>query len=261
MDQKMELLLQKLDEKLERQAATITNNVTSNVMQALDEKMKTLLEENNNLKTKITKLEQKLESMEKDKRKNNLVFFGIEEKEKTECELVDYLKEIIVDMGVHLDSHEIAKIYRIGQRSKKNRPVVVSFTTIWKRNLILKCKLNLPQDTYLTEDFPKEVLEIRKNLQPLLKEERKKGNLAYLKYDKLVVKPPTESNREKRKRGETESPEAPTTNTKKKQLTEKDGSSDDSTSKNGKGIAKPSILNYVARGRTASLSDSKTTKN
>lgn len=101
------------------------------------------------------------------------------------------------------------------------------------------------------------MLEIRKNLQPLLKEERKKGNLAYLKYDKLVVKPPTESNREKRKRGETESPEAPTTNTKKKQLTEKDGSSDDSTSKNGK----PSILNYVARGRTASLSDSKTTKN
>ncbi|GBP12045.1 Putative uncharacterized transposon-derived protein F52C9.6 [Eumeta japonica] len=44
------------------------------------------------------------------------------------------------------------------------------------------------KDIYITEDYTKEVLEKRKLLQTRLKEERMKGNFAYLKYDKLVVK-------------------------------------------------------------------------
>ncbi|CAH0718185.1 unnamed protein product, partial [Brenthis ino] len=261
MGQNMEWLLTKLDEKLNQQALIITTNFTSNVMQALDEKMKTLLEENNTLKTRITQLEHKIESMEKDKRKINLVFFGIEEKEKTEYELVDYLKDIIVEMGVHLESHEIAKIYRIEQPSNKNRPIVASFTTTWKKHLIQRSKSNLQQGIYLKEDYPKEVLETRKKLLPLLEEERKKGNLAYLKYNKLVVKNPKDSNREKRKRDKTESPEAPPTNIKKKQINDKRGPSNDSPANNSQGIVKPGILNYVVRGRTSSLSEPKTTKN
>ncbi|CAH2085156.1 unnamed protein product [Euphydryas editha] len=216
MDQNIEWLLLKLEDKLNQQTSLISTNVTNNIMQAFDEKMKTLLEENNNLKTRITKLEQKIEFMEKDKRKNNLVFFGIEEKEKTEFELVECMKKIIEEMGIQLESQEIAKIYRIGQRSNKNRPIVVSFTTTWKKNLIQKNKSNLPKDIYLTEDYPKEVLETRKKLKPIVEEERKKGNFAYIKYDKIVVKNLKDSNREKRKRDNAESPETSPTNTKKK---------------------------------------------
>lgn len=39
----MELLLQKLDEKLEKQAENIMYSVTKNVMEALDEKMRTIM--------------------------------------------------------------------------------------------------------------------------------------------------------------------------------------------------------------------------
>ncbi|KAI8423455.1 hypothetical protein MSG28_012587 [Choristoneura fumiferana] len=60
MDKSMELLLHKLDEKLEKQTEKITHSVTKNVMEALDEKMKTIIEENNILKNKISELEQKL---------------------------------------------------------------------------------------------------------------------------------------------------------------------------------------------------------
>ncbi|GBP47410.1 High-affinity choline transporter 1 [Eumeta japonica] len=56
-----------------------------------------------------------------------------------------------------------------------------------------------------TEDFPKEVLAKRKALQEKLKEERKKGKIVFLKYDKLVVKE-NESIKEKRKRETSSSP-------------------------------------------------------
>lgn len=130
MDKNMELLLNKLDEKFKNQTEIITHSVTKSVMEVLDEKMKTIMEENTKLKDKISELESKLKRAEIEKRKNNLVAFGISENIKYETELVDYIKEIIVGMGVHMDSQEISKVYRVGQKTEnKNRPVVVTITT------------------------------------------------------------------------------------------------------------------------------------
>ncbi|KAI8430992.1 hypothetical protein MSG28_001085 [Choristoneura fumiferana] len=178
-------------------------------MEALDEKMKTIIEENNILKNKISELEQKLKAVDREKRKNNLVFFGMEERGKSEGELVDYIKDLIVDMGVHMDSHEISNVYRIGIKSKnKNRPVVASITTRWKKHIILKNKTSLPPGIYVKEDYSKEILEKRKQLQPQLEEENKKGNIAYIKYDRLIVLKQKGNNREKRKRVTSDSPKS-----------------------------------------------------
>ncbi|XP_045450800.1 uncharacterized protein LOC123659644 [Melitaea cinxia] len=68
-----------------------------------------------------------------------------------------------------------------------------------------KQKRNL-KEVYVTEDFPKEILERRRELQPKLKEERAKGNFAYIKYDQLIVKEGN-INKEKRKREQSTSPE------------------------------------------------------
>ncbi|CAG4917041.1 unnamed protein product [Colias eurytheme] len=61
------------------------------------------------------------------------------------------------------------------------------------------------QNAELKESITKKVLEKRKALQADLIEERKKGNIAYLKYDKLIVKENT-NNQEKRKRETSASP-------------------------------------------------------
>lgn len=230
----------KLEEKLDKQAEIITLSVTKNVMEAIDDKIKTISEENKVLKNKVSELENKLQIYEREKRKSNLIFFGVDERGKSEHELVDYIKEIIEDMGVHMNSQEICNIYRIGKPAEnKNRPVVITITTQWKKHLIQKNRVNLPQGIYFKEDFPKEVLETRKKLQQSLEEERKKGNLAYIKYDKLVVKKPRDTNREKRKREKTISPTTTASSTKK-QVTN---------------ILKPNILNYVSRGNTSSISE------
>ncbi|KAF9415769.1 hypothetical protein HW555_006670 [Spodoptera exigua] len=209
MEKQMEIFFSKINEKFDEQTLKLTTAITKNVMEALEEKLKILSEENNNLKTKVNNLEQKITFLEKEKRKNNLVLFGIEEKGKTETELMNSITEIIVKAGTQLDIHEISYIRRIGAETEKQRPLIMSLTTTWKKHLILKNKRNLPTSVSVKEDFPREVLEKRKQLQPRVEAERKNGNIAYIKYDQIIVKKPTHNNREKRKRETTTSPTTP----------------------------------------------------
>lgn len=249
----MELLLQKLDEKLEKQAETITHSVTRSVMEALDEKMRTITEENDYLKKKVSELEQKLKGADRERRKSNLVFFGVEEKGKSEGELVDYIKEIIVDMGVHMVSQEISNVFRVGKQTEnKNRPVVVSITTQWKKHLILKNKPKLPPGLNIKEDYSKETLEKRKELQPQVEEEKKNGNIAYIKFDKLVVIKPKDNTREKRKRETSSSPNASLSSLQKKVSTSKivHNQGQPLPKTYTKDIIRPNLLNYVERARS-----------
>lgn len=261
----MELLLAKIEEKLNHQTTLITTAVTQNVMEALDDRLKTITEENKRHELKIAELEQKIIAMDREKRKNNLVFFGLEEGGKTEAELVDYIKDIIIDTGVHLVSLEITKVYRIGRQTHdKIRPVVASFSTSWKKHLILKNRANFPAGIYVKEDYSKEVLEKRKQLQPQVEEERKKGNIAFIKYDKLIIKKPEDTVREKRKRETSGSPNASSSIQTKRVNTS--NTSNSQTPQAGqklplhkastKEVIKPNILKYVDRGRSASFSES-----
>lgn len=251
-EKNMEKLIEILDKKLNNQTLLITSSVTKNVMEALDEKMKLIMKENSTLKAKVTELETEVKFLKDEKRKNNLVFFGIEEIGKTECELVDCIKDLIVDSGTHLDSSEISKIYRIGKQvNNKNRPVVVTITTLWKKHLILRNKSHFPQGTYIKEDYTKEVLEKRKQLQIQVEEERKKGNVAFIKYDKLVIKKTRDNNIEKRKREESGSPNS--SNQKKTAVLKTQSNTGTKTTR--KDTSRPNILSYVERGRSSSLSE------
>lgn len=254
MDKQMEIFFSKINEKINEQTVTLTSAITKNVMEALDDKLKVLTEENINLKTRVSNLEQRISILEKEKRKKNLVFFGIEEKGKKELELVDFVKEILEDSGTHIDSQEISNIHRIGTNSEKNRPIIISLTTSWKKHLILKNKRNLPKNVFVNEDYPKEVLETRKQLKPQLEEERKNGNIAFIKYDKLIVKKQTNSNREKRKRETpTGSPSTPTPSQKKSNM--KNENIVTQPPSINKEVLKPSIFTFVTRERSASMSE------
>lgn len=243
MDKNMELLLQNLDAKLDKQAEQITLAVTKNIAEAINEKLKGIIEENKILKNKEEEMELKLKSLEKEKRKNNLVLYGVEEIGKSERELLDYIKDAIEESGVPMNSQEISNVYRIGRISEnKNRPVVISLTTQWKKHLILKNKSNLPPNLNFKEDFSKETLEKRKQLQPMVEEEKKKGNIAFIKYDKLVVKKPKDNNREKRRRESSDSPNQETQKKASKSITP-----NAHTQTQKKETIRPSILNCVEK--------------
>ena len=44
------------------------------------------------------------------------------------------------------------------------------------------------QDLYFNEDFLQAVIEKRKNLLPKMKKAREEGKIAYLSYDRLVIR-------------------------------------------------------------------------
>ncbi|CAB3233449.1 unnamed protein product [Arctia plantaginis] len=143
-----------------------------------------------------------------------------EEEEKSSYELIQKLKETFSrDLNINIEEYEVNKIHRLGNKeraSNKPRPVLCSFINNWKKNEIIKNKRNL-KTIYINEDYPKEVLERRRELQAELVEERKKGNTAYLKYVELIVKE-NNTSQEKRKR-ETSASLSNYTNQPKKQQT------------------------------------------
>lgn len=203
MEEQFQLLFNKM--KIEMQNQTI--ELTNTILDRMEEKLKPVLEENKILKLKVESMEKKVERLEKDKKRNNILIHGLEEKENSTLDLIINIKNCFLkELDITLEDYDINKIHRIGKKNnEKPRPTLLSLVSEWKKNEIMRNKKKL-KELYITEDYSKETLEIRKSLHPKLMEERKKGNLAYLKYDKLIVKEKSKAI-DKRKREVSTSPQ------------------------------------------------------
>ncbi|GBP17409.1 hypothetical protein EVAR_8769_1 [Eumeta japonica] len=159
--------LRKIQNDLDEQKTTITKNadeitekVTRNINKILDQKLKTLEKNQEKLDKKIENQEQRLNQLERQARQRNVVFFGIEENERSyshlENNLIDFLEKYF---SLNINCHDLEAARRIGKKTDKPRPIAVTFAT----------------------------LEKRKMLQEQVKIEQEKGNKAIIKYDKLVV--------------------------------------------------------------------------
>ena len=207
MEDQFQILFEKMKIEMQNQTAELKESITNSVMEKINEKIKPIIAENKNLKEKIMSLEKEMEYLKRDKKQNNIIIFGLREEEDSPSGLIQAAKNIFnKDLSINIQDSEINKIYRIGKKypDGKPRPVLLSFVNLWKKNEIMKVRKKL-KNIYIEEDYSKEVLEKRKMLQTKLKEERMKGNFAYLKHDKLIVKENNTSN-EKRKRDLSSSP-------------------------------------------------------
>ncbi|GBP69809.1 hypothetical protein EVAR_51972_1 [Eumeta japonica] len=203
---------------MEKQTNDLKESITRNIMNRIDEKLTPMIEENEKLKQKIGNLENEIEYLKKEKKTNNIVIYGLKEREKSILELFQSVKEIFKrDLNLSVEENEVNRLYRLGKNKSENkqRPVLLSFINGWKKDQIIKNKKSL-KEIYISDDYSKEVIEKRKALLPQLLEEKKKGNIAYLKYDKLVVKGPIT---DKRKREISTSPQSTYTTKPKKQQT------------------------------------------
>lgn len=210
MEDQFQLLFEKMKNEIQNQTIELKDSITNNIMERLDEKLQPIIIENKNLKIKVENLEKEIETLKRGKKQNNLIIFGVNEDERSTQELIQNIINIFkTDLDIQFQEHEINNIYRLGKEksSGKPRPILFSFVSEWKKNEVMKKKKSL-KNVYVTEDYTKEVLEKRKTLQAQLKVEREKGNVAYLKFDKLVVKgKPNNTNNEKRKREISTSPQ------------------------------------------------------
>lgn len=209
MEEQFQLLFEKMKNEMQKLSIELQTSLTNKIMEKMDEKLQPLIEENKILKTRVGNLEKDVEILKRAKKQNNLIFFGIKEDEKSKLELLQKIKEQIkTDLGINFEENEINNTYRIGKEKPddKPRPTLVSFVNEWKKNEIMKMKKHF-KEIYISEDYTKEVLEKRKLLQPQLMEERRKGNIAYLHFDKIIIKGRINIKNDKRKRETSTSPE------------------------------------------------------
>lgn len=174
---------------IEKSGEKVTEKVTQNINCILEDKLKIFNEKYEHLKENCENQEKRLYSLEKQARKNNIVFFGIKDTETSyyhlESLIVNFIKE---HFSLELDRRDIQGVRRIGRKGKRPRPIIVTFCTLGTKINLFKNR-NALKNTgyYITEDFPQNILEKRKELQEQARIGREKGNLVKIKYDKLVI--------------------------------------------------------------------------
>ncbi|XP_028037693.1 uncharacterized protein LOC114248605, partial [Bombyx mandarina] len=169
MDEQFEIFFEKIKTEMKNQS----DSITSTIMEKIGEKLEPVIEENKKLRIKVELLEKKIETLERDKKNNNIIVHGLKEGEKTTEQLLKNIKEVFLKtLNINIQDCEINKIYRIGKEIKGNkpRPTLLSFVSGLKKNEILRNKKKSKEITF-TEDYSKDILEKRKALIPQLTEE------------------------------------------------------------------------------------------
>lgn len=197
--------------------ANMESNITSSINNNIDEKFNFVESKMLELEEKINDQQKTIELIEKQVKKKNVIFFGIKESEQNHEDLITVIMDITQNvMGISWQKNEIEDIRRIGKKSDKIRPIVLTLTTVRRKFEILKRNKTLERlSSYVKEDYPLSVVQRRKDLQDELKKERELGKKVALRYDKIITlndnhqKPKYKSNtdgKRQQKRNLSESP-------------------------------------------------------
>ena len=113
--------------------------------------------------------------------------------EKTESLVKSTLTEKLSFTPEEISGMTIERAHRVRSTGMNNlsahKPIVVKFTSFKSRDAVLKaCRQHKPAGLHVFEDFSSRVMKRRKELLPEMYAKRQEGKIAYLSYNKLVVK-------------------------------------------------------------------------
>ena len=147
------------------------------------------------LKRERADVKRKMIDLEARSRRNNLLFFGVQEErdENAEKTLRKFLKE---RLDIQAEPH-IQRVHRlgrplgssvIGKAAGRPRPLIACFTDYNQKELIRAKRFTLQAPFGIAEDLPGEIREARKLLAPVMKELKTQGKKVALAYPcKLFV--------------------------------------------------------------------------
>jgi hypothetical protein len=214
MSTDMALLFTKLKEELDKQTEIITKNVSASILQSVEDKLNPVIEENRFLKSEIEKLSAKVNFLEATNKRNHIIIHGVEETEQNAPDLLNKVIQTIRSIEVEIVPSDIDKIYRLGKKVEntgKVRAILLATTTTLKKQEILRNKKKMCDNTYITEDYTRETLDKRKQLQEEVNKAREAGLFATIKNNRVIIKEKKKSN-DKRRRSESTSPKTSSTN-------------------------------------------------
>ncbi len=122
--------------------------------------------------------------------RDNLLFFKIPEEKDEQCEkkILDFMESKLRIENASRDI-KLHRVHRIGRyNSAKIRPIVAKFAYYPDREQVRKASKELKGTPYgISEQYPREVMETRQKLIPIMKKVREENKEAYLRVDKLFI--------------------------------------------------------------------------
>lgn len=171
-----------------REMKEMETNITNSINYNISKNFEKMEQNYNKLNEQVQNQQIILDHMERHIRKKNLVFFGIDEGEKSYQELENKIISFINKINIPCERNEIESVRRLGKKRNELRPIVVTFTTMGKKITLLQNKENIKNSSiYYKEHFPRKILEKRKQLQTELLKYKAEGKKAIIKYDKLII--------------------------------------------------------------------------
>ncbi|XP_078666011.1 uncharacterized protein LOC144908349 [Branchiostoma floridae x Branchiostoma belcheri] len=140
--------------------------------------------------TEVTEMANKLDYIENQSRRNNLIFDGIKDDRKETWEQSETkVKEVLRNkLRLNTDNIEIERAHRNGKPGDRPRPIVVKLLRYKdKQNILRQAKMLKGTQIFINEDFSDKIRQKRKDLQPALRAARERGQVAYIRFDKLVI--------------------------------------------------------------------------
>ena len=163
------------------------------------ESMTANLQEANKLLEKFSELERRQIKQECYNRRNNIKFFGIKDWDKesvkdTEETLRNFLTKEMKIRQEDADKIQFERVHRIPTKAlavKKlyPRPIIAKVSFYQDKEFIKSHIKNIRKGSKygVADDFPREVGEIRKDLQPVLKKARSEQKTAFFNVEKLLI--------------------------------------------------------------------------
>ena len=149
--------------------------------------MKTLEKDH---RDKESKLKSEIADLKCRSMRDNLLFFQIPEEKGESCEgkILNFIEN---ELSIENASTEIKlhRAHRVGSFKRgKTPPIVAKFAFYPDRERVRDSAKKLKNTNYgIAEQYPREVMDTRRKLIPIMRKAREDGREAYLRVDKLYI--------------------------------------------------------------------------
>ncbi|KAJ8385857.1 hypothetical protein AAFF_G00179230 [Aldrovandia affinis] len=133
----------------------------------------------------------KLDYLEGQSRRNNIVIDGIQESgNESWAQSEEKVRKLLSDK-LKLTGIEFERVHRTGRSTgERTRPIVAKFFRYKDKVRVMEKAKDLKgTNVYINEDYTDVVRQKRKELIPAMKAARERGDIAFLRHDKLIVHP------------------------------------------------------------------------
>lgn len=138
--------------------------------------------EHENTNRRITELENKIETYEKDAKSQNVVIFGLDTAGQDPARVVSNLFEEQLKIDV-----KVKQVRTLGLKNEK-RLIVVKLDTMEEKIAVMKAKIKLKNTTtYITNDRTYKERDIQRKIMSIAKEEEGKGKEIKIGFKKLSI--------------------------------------------------------------------------